>query len=155
MLSPLLSWLTGSSGSFYCSLWLAYMHMVLLGIDLLCMHNNKAVFGQYKQHQAGFFEILKPSNGTAAAGGSLTIKAADDGSVAAERKPPGMLDNPELYNLSAEDLNIIAAILATLLMVRRRQVLNPRYKYALAQTSVSISTARLAGRFTKCIAVLA
>jgi hypothetical protein len=132
------------------------MHMVLLGIDLLRMHNNKAVFENYKQHQAGFFEILKPSDRTAAAGGSLNIKAADDGSVAAERKPPGTLDYPELYNLSAEDLNSIAAILATLLMVQRWQVLNPTgHKYALAQKPVSISTARLAERFTKCIAVLA
>jgi hypothetical protein len=103
------------------------------------MHNNKAVFGQYKQHQAGFFEILKPSDnaaapGTAAAtaaapgaaglqrrpaGGTLSIKADDSGNVAAERKPPAQLDYPELYNLSVEDMHNVAAILATVLMMRK------------------------------------
>lgn len=99
--------------------------MALLGIDLLRMHNNKAVFGNYKQHQAGFFEILKPDDGAAAAaGGSLTIKAAADGSVAVEHKPPGKLDYAELYNLSGE-LHSVAAILATMLVMQRWQKLLP------------------------------
>jgi hypothetical protein len=108
------------------------MHMVLLGLDLLRMHNNKAVFAQYQQHQAGFFEILRPSNGAAAraaaAGGSLTITTAYDGSVAGEffeRRPPGALAYPELYNLSEEDLHSVAGILATVLLMERLQMQCP------------------------------
>lgn len=42
---------------YWCRLWLAYMHAVLLGIDLLRMHNNKPYFKDSK-HAAGFLKIL-------------------------------------------------------------------------------------------------
>jgi hypothetical protein len=37
------STLFGFAG-YWCRLWLAYMHVVLLGTDLLRMHNNKQYF---------------------------------------------------------------------------------------------------------------
>jgi hypothetical protein len=119
--------------------------MALLGIDLLRMHNNKAVFAQYKQHQAGFYEILHDKQGEektkdADAAGSLIIKAAADGSVTAERKPPSSLDYLELYNLSRKDLRSVAAILATLLMVQRWQMLFPaNAKDKLKVTGLEVS----------------
>jgi hypothetical protein len=132
------------SGSFFCTLWLGYMHMVLLGVDLLRMHNNKAVFAQYKLHQAGFFEILGPdtsdAGAEAAARDSLTIKAAADGRVTAERKPPSGLDYSELYMLSQRDLRGVAAILATLLMVQRWQTLFPEEEnVAVKVTAAEVS----------------
>ncbi|WIA20534.1 hypothetical protein OEZ85_004929 [Tetradesmus obliquus] len=185
--------LAGEHGSFYCTLWLAYNYMTLLGIDLLRMHNNKAVFGDHKQHQAGFFQILRDrepdeqqqqqqqqqqeqdqagaseimpdtpdtlqgvqlaafdtaqrdtgsrehghlidagaesesdascSSRSSSSGqrgaGSLTIKAAADGTVTAARKPDE-LEYAELHDLSAEDLDSIAAIVATLLLLQMVQ----------------------------------
>lgn len=101
--------------------------MALLGTDLLRMHNNKAVFRDYKQHQAGFFEILgDPEPAEAADGGSLTIRAADDSTVTAQRRPPSELVCADLYNLSEQELHSIAAILATLLMMQRWQKQLPK-----------------------------
>ena len=43
---------------YFCALWLAYMHMVLVGIDLLRMYNNRQIFSDNKKCEAGFFNIL-------------------------------------------------------------------------------------------------
>lgn len=42
---------------YWCRLWLAYNHVVLLAVDLLRMHNNKPFFKDTKC-EAGFFKIL-------------------------------------------------------------------------------------------------
>ena len=43
---------------YWCRLWLAYMHVVLLGADLLRMHNNKQYFKE-AQSEAGALKILR------------------------------------------------------------------------------------------------
>jgi hypothetical protein len=49
---------------YFCGLWLAYMHMVLVGVDLLRMHNNKEIFADNKRCEAGFFDILRTNKPT-------------------------------------------------------------------------------------------
>lgn len=116
--------------------------MALLGLDLLRMHNNKAVFADYKQHCAGFFDILGDVKLPAAAGsdgsssggvgsGNASSASSSQHSVVAAacsstarletdaaRKPSDELDYPELHSLSVEDQHSSAAIVATLLLVR-------------------------------------
>jgi hypothetical protein len=61
----------GESASYWCCLWLQYMHMVLLGVDLLRMHNNSDIF-KADQQEKGFHSLLTgvhttPLSSTAAA----------------------------------------------------------------------------------------
>ena len=83
---------------YWCGLWLAYMHMVLLGVDLLRMYNNRATFDASKQ-ECGFFNMLDAPNAATATAPTLLY--------------------PGVYHMADDDLHGIAALLATLLLAQR------------------------------------
>jgi hypothetical protein len=72
------------------------MHMVLLSIDLLRMHNNKAVFADFKKNQAGFYEILKdlPAAGNSGSAATAAAAAAAAFPAAADLAAAEMADTP-------------------------------------------------------------
>lgn len=80
------------------------MHMVLLGVDLLRMHNNKPYF-KGTQCRAGFLEILSPTEQQQQ---QQKQGQEDAGSV--------HLEFIELHDLSDKDLYSLAALMATLLL---------------------------------------
>lgn len=88
---------------YWCRLWLAYMHVVLLGVDLLRMHHNKAYFKDIPFPER-FLELLgKP------------LPPPLHGCVCKE-EPPIDEQFMVLYDLSDADLYNLAACVATLLL---------------------------------------
>lgn len=90
--------ITFSYAGYWCRLWLAYMHLVLVGLDLLRMDRNKPYF-EGVRFQQGFMDLLRP-----------------------EGNPPG---KPKvtpaevelyMYDLSDADMYGLAAYVATVLL---------------------------------------
>lgn len=90
----------GKSASYWCCLWLQYMHMVLLGIDLLRMRNNSDMY-KADQQEKGFHIILT--------GLDTAAKAAES----------DKLQYPDLHNMCDDNLQHLAAMVATLLLAQQ------------------------------------
>jgi hypothetical protein len=73
------------------------MHMVLLGVDLLRMHNNSDLFDTTKQEK-GFYNIMQKQRPEALKTG---------------------LRHSKLHNLSDENLHSLAAVMASLLLAQQ------------------------------------
>lgn len=119
------------AAGYWCRLWLAYMHVVLLGADLLRMHNNKQYFKE-AQSEAGALKILRAAtpdercqiealqqqqpHPAKAPAGSL-VSAVD--AVADAVRADVSIEFSTLHDLSDGDLYSLAAFVATLLLRHR------------------------------------
>lgn len=116
-----------SCPGYWCRLWLAYMHVVLLAVDLLRMHNNKPYFKDTKC-EAGFFKILDKSVAPEVAREPANLseeflehtasvrKSVD---VLADKASDAPIEFTDLHDASDRDLYTLAALLATLLLKHR------------------------------------
>lgn len=120
------------AAGYWCRLWLAYMHVVLLGADLLRMHNNKQYFKE-AQSEAGALKILRAAtpvekrqieelqqhhqqepHDTSA---GVLVSAVD--AVAEAVRADVSIEFSTLHDLSDGDLYALAAFVATLLLRHR------------------------------------
>eukprot|EP00775_Hariotina_reticulata_P004295 gene4295-4547_t len=132
--------LLSKDGGYWCHLWLAYMHVVLLAVDLLRMHNNKPYFKD-AICEAGALNILAAASDAKRPEGVVfqgpmtyyqdsrlkeaktAAAAVSDLSKSDKLQGDGDIKYATLHYMSDADLYALAAYVATLLLkVMKMQV---------------------------------